>query len=389
MSQDVDLLENHVRFVGGGTPSRKQPEYYNGTIPWVTVKDLGEGLFLHDTKEKITLDAVKNSATNVIAAGNILICTRMAVGKAVLITKPMAINQDMKAIFHSEQLDTRFLLFFLRAKQPELEAIATGATVKGITLDELRSLQLPILSIPEQEAIAQRLERADRLRRLRQHALTTGDQYLQNVFLDMFGDPETNPKGWEREELGELMAVPPQIGTTQPAGGTGKQRCVRVGEIGSYYVDLEACGFVNLDGKNLRKYRLEHEDLLLARAIGSLDHLGKMSIVHDTRDDLVYDSHVMRLRLDSSRLLPRFLMTMLVTPGGRSLFLKQARRTAVQFNVNADQMRALPVIVPKISEQQRFVTVVQKHERLRRMQVEALRQAEQLYETLLDEAFGD
>ena len=292
----------------------------------------------------------------------------------------------------SEETIPEWIFYFLRKKSTRelAEQFMTGsAGQRRVPASFLSEVAIPKPDLKVQKVLVQRLEQADRLRRLRQHTLTISDQYLQSVFLEMFGDPETNPKGWDREELGELMSVPPQIGTTQPAGTKGKQRCVRVGEIGGYYVDLKACGFVSLDEKNLRKYHLEQEDLLLARAIGSLDHLGKMSIVHDTRDDLVYDSHVMRLRLNPKRLLPRFLMTMLITPGGRNLFLKQARRTAVQFNVNAEQMKALPVIVPALPQQHAFVQIVRKHERLRRMQVEALRQAEHLYETLLEEAFGN
>jgi type I restriction enzyme S subunit len=90
------------------------------------------------------------------------------------------------------------------------------------------------------------LARADRVRRLRRYARLMGEGYLQSVFLEMFGDPVENSRGWEITTLGDMLVIPPHIGTISPAQTTGEQICVRVGEVGGWYVDLDSCSYVSL-----------------------------------------------------------------------------------------------------------------------------------------------
>ncbi len=134
-----------VDIKGGGTPSRKIEAYWNGNIPWATVKDFKSEI-LSTTQEYITQNGVDNSATNIIKAGNIIIPTRMALGKAAINTFDVAINQDLKALLLKEdsQINIDYLLYFLISKSDFLIGQGKGATVKGITLDTVRELAIPI-----------------------------------------------------------------------------------------------------------------------------------------------------------------------------------------------------------------------------------------------------
>lgn len=188
--------------------------------------------------------------------------------------------------------------------------------------------------------------------------------------------------------LGKLLATKPRIGTTQPAKSNGKQICVRVGEIGkNRHIDLEECQFVTLDEKQFERYSLEPDDILLARAIGSLDHLGKFSIMQRTSKTVVFDSHVMRLRLNQELMLVNFFAQFLMTHGGRVRFMEQARQTVVQFNINAEQIQAVEIPLPPKELQWDFAEIVQEHEQNRTQQQESARQAEHLFQTLLHQAF--
>ena len=91
------MLGDLVEIKGGGTPSRKTPEYWGGEIPWATVKDF-KTFELSTTIEKITREGLTNSASNLIPAGSIIVPTRMAVGKAAINLVDMSINQDLKAL---------------------------------------------------------------------------------------------------------------------------------------------------------------------------------------------------------------------------------------------------------------------------------------------------
>ena len=204
MASSLVPLGDIVDIKGGGTPSRNVSEYWGGEIPWATVKDL-KGTTLSETEEYVTAEGVKNSASNIIPTGNIIIATRMALGKAAINTVDIAINQDLKALTCSDKIDARYLLHFLCSKSSFLESLGKGATVKGITLDVVKKLEIPLPPLPEQRRIAAILDKADAVRRKRQETIRLTEEFLRSVFLDMFGDPVTNPKGWEVGVLGEVV----------------------------------------------------------------------------------------------------------------------------------------------------------------------------------------
>jgi len=154
-------LGDIVEIKGGGTPDKSVEAYWGGKIPWASVKDFKTSE-ISDTQDRITVQGVQNSATNIIPAGSIIVPTRMAVGKAAINLVDMAINQDLKALRPKPGIDIRYLLHFLLTKGPDLERQATGATVKGITLGVLRSLIIPVPSLDKQKRIAAILDQADR-----------------------------------------------------------------------------------------------------------------------------------------------------------------------------------------------------------------------------------
>jgi type I restriction enzyme S subunit len=211
---NITSLGNIIqRIVGGGTPSRAVPHYWDGDIPWASVKDLRDGqLDLSDTEEHISEIGLYNSAANLIPEGTVVICTRMAVGKTVITTRSVAINQDLKAIFPVQSVDSRYLLFALDRLRAELEGVAVGSTVKGISLQQLKTLKLYIPPLSEQHTIADKLNTLDRqiqetsaiIDKLQQVKLGLLDNLLTRG-LDENGDlrdPERNPEQFERSRLG-------------------------------------------------------------------------------------------------------------------------------------------------------------------------------------------
>ena len=197
-----------VSITGGGTPDRSNPSFWGGDIPWATVKDF-KTLEISSTQEHITEEGLKGSAANIAAAGSIIVPTRMALGKAAINTVPVAINQDLKAlrVLNSKEVDRGYLFRYLLAKSTFLESRGQGATVKGITLDVLRDLDVPIPPIHEQQRIGSILDKADGLRRKRQEAIRLADEFLRAVFYEKFGDPVTNSKGLPKSRIDQLCAV--------------------------------------------------------------------------------------------------------------------------------------------------------------------------------------
>ncbi|WLD58522.1 restriction endonuclease subunit S [Salinispirillum sp. LH 10-3-1] len=151
-------LENVIlRIVGGGTPSKSKPEYYQGDIPWMSVKDMNKHV-LQDTADHISQTAVDSSSTNVIPAGTPIIATRMSLGKIVVAEFDSAINQDLKALFLPTEIHRNFLVYWYRSVARQIEQMGTGTTVKGIRLEALKGLEFALPPLAEQKVIADKLD---------------------------------------------------------------------------------------------------------------------------------------------------------------------------------------------------------------------------------------
>lgn len=194
------------KIVGGGTPSKSNPTYWNGDIPWASVKDLKDGVFaLKKTRDSITEEGLKNSSANLIPKGVIVISTRMGLGRVVKTEISTAINQDLKALFPKRELDVDYLLIFLRAKARDIVEKGSGATVFGIRLEHLKDIEIPIPSIEEQKKIVARLEKQlakiKEAKRLRAEADATTQSLLSTELHKIF---EENRRIFKFIDLGSV-----------------------------------------------------------------------------------------------------------------------------------------------------------------------------------------
>ncbi len=142
-----------AQFVGGGTPSRSNPQYWGEEIPWVTVKDFAT-FNPRQAQESITKVGLHSSASHLIAKGTLITSTRMALGKAVIYEVDVAINQDLKALFPRAELDAHYLYFWFQYYGQSIDDLGSGSTVKGISLPDLKKIEFYLPSVFEQTVIA-------------------------------------------------------------------------------------------------------------------------------------------------------------------------------------------------------------------------------------------
>ena len=131
------ILNNNL---GGGTPSKNSPNYWHGDICWASVKDVGKGKYLDKTIETITDEGLANSSSNLIPAGNLIVVTRMGLGKISINRIPVAINQDLRALFLSKHIHIDYIFAFFKTHSFE----GAGLTVKGIKVEELLNIPVPL-----------------------------------------------------------------------------------------------------------------------------------------------------------------------------------------------------------------------------------------------------
>jgi len=379
-------------FIGGGTPDRTVPEYWGGSIPWVSVKDFKSNR-IDSAQESITELGLSKSASNLIKAGTIIIPTRMALGKVAVCTTDVTINQDLKAIsIIDESIVYRdYLVSVLLSKASYIESRGKGATVKGITLDVLRDLEIPLPPIPEQQRIVEQLDQAQKLIDHRKEQLKLMDDLIQSTFYDMFGDPVKNEKGWEVKPLGELISQKPQNGMYKPSTEyVSAPNGVPILRIDSFYsgkITKRNFKRLNCDSSDLSRYGLAVNDIVINR-VNSLEYLGKCALIDRLDEPTVYESNMMRFRVDETVLNPFFTTSLLSHDFTYQQVMGRAKKAVNQASINQTDVITLNFLCPPLDLQTAFADRVQQIESLKSQMATSLTDLEQNFNALMQQSFG-
>ena len=190
----------------GGTPSRSKPEYFGGAIPWIKSGDLTDGNVVA-CEEAITEDALRNSSAKLFCKETVLVAMYGAtVGKLGMLGIDAATNQAVCGISPSAKIDRWFLFYFLLSQRQNLIRQSTGGAQPNISQKTVRELLVPVPPLPEQRRIVDLLSRAEGIVRLRREAEEKAAELIPALFLDMFGDPASNPKGWPVRKVSDFVA---------------------------------------------------------------------------------------------------------------------------------------------------------------------------------------
>ena len=377
-----------VTIKGGGTPSRDVEAYWNGPIPWASVKDF-KGKEISQTAESISDLGLENSASNLIPAGTILVPTRMAVGKAAINTVDLAINQDLKALFPNEAVNVRYLLHALLASSGDLERRATGATVKGITLEVLRELPIRLPPLPEQKRIAAILDQADALRAKRREALAKLDEMAQAIFVEMFGDPADNPHGWNKVSLGTLISDGPQNGLYKPSSDYGDGTPIL--RIDSFYdgvvTKLDRLKRLRISSVEQKLYALHADDIVVNR-VNSMEYLGKSALIPALPEPMVFESNMMRFTLDREQADPRFIIQHFQLPFIKNQIKTAAKHAVNQSSINQTDVTRFQVICPPLPMQKDFSRYLANIDKQKAMVRKSQAGLESLFTSLQHRAFS-
>jgi len=386
---ELTQLGSLCQFISGGTPSTKIADYYDGDIPWITSADITDDK-ITPPRRYITEEAIESSATNLVPPGNLLLVTRTGVGKVAITDTDICISQDFTGIVPDKnRLDVRFLFYYLKFCQDDLVANQRGATIQGITREVVSTLTIPLPPLEEQQRIAEVLARADRLRRLRRAARELSAGYLQAVFLQMFGDPVENPMGWETITLKELCSDPFANGVSLTKEELGEgTKLVNVVDLYEHHtIDVSTLGRVKATERQIKVSRLQKGDIIFVRSSVKREGTAMCAYFPGDNEPVVFGCFNIRFRSDPSKTDPIFLALFLRSEEGRRRLLKKCQ-TATITNINQAGLGSVSVPLPPLPLQQRFAGVVRRFERLRAQQVEAERQAEALFQSLLARAFA-
>lgn len=380
--QHVTIDEATKQIKTGGTPSTARRELFGGSVPWFTPSDVGVSRLLNASSRSLTQAAIDEGKAPLFEPGMLLVTCIGDIGRVGILQRASSANQQITALKFRDGIDVNFAYYWFLLNQYEVERLASQAVVPILNNARLRELKFSYPSPLEQKRLVAILAKADRLRRLRRYALTVSDTYLQTVFLEMFGDPAKNTKGWEVRKLGQHLTflTSGSRGWAEYYADSG-ELFLRIQNIGKGQLLLNDIAYVQApDNAESRRTKVQAGDLIFSITAD----LGRVAVIPEKFPAAYINQHLALLRLKDVE--PIFMAHYFTTSRGHAQIIRLDRE-GVKSGLNFDDIRGLEFFLPPLSLQQKFDQIVQKHERLRAQQREAVRQAEGLFQVLLHRAF--
>ncbi|OIS90673.1 restriction endonuclease subunit S [Brucella cytisi] len=374
--RDTSLGELILEMKGGGTPSRKIQRYWEGPIPWASVKDLKKP-YLNATEEYISEDGLSASASNIIPQGTIIIATRMAVGRAVRFSCDVAINQDLRAIFPKNELDINYLHHWLRWRETEISRLGSGTTVAGIRQEVLKGLSFRIPPLHEQHKIAEVISSIDdaiaatqavieQTKKVKQatleHLLTKGIGHTRFKQTEIGEIPEE----WQVLSFNELLLsdditkiqdgnhgeIHPTTSDYQPTGIP----FIMARDLIDGSVDINNCAFISKElAESLRVGKSYAGDILLTHK----GTIGRVAITPDVADYIMLTPQVTLYRVkDDGAIISAYLRDALENEPFQSALLKVSDQSTRKY-VGITEQKKIKIPVPSIREQHRICKIAQ------------------------------
>tara|TARA_Y100000296_G_scaffold21641_1_gene25651 strand:+ start:573 stop:1757 length:1185 start_codon:yes stop_codon:yes gene_type:complete len=332
-----------------------------GYLPVIRAGSIQESLLLHEGQ--IWVPARKIKSSQKIRTDDIVMCTSS--GSSDLVGKCARSTEDFEGSFgafcagiraHQEKASPSYLYHFLCSPVFKVWTRASsGANIKNIRVSELAEFQVPLPSLPEQKRIAAILDKAYAIRRKRRQAIQLADDFLRAVFLDMFGDPVTNPKGWKTACLEELVKV--VSGATpsksNDAYWAGEFPWVSPKDMKSVEISssIDHVNQVVFERENLKKLPVGSVLIVVRGMI--LAHTVPVGI---TTTEVAINQDI-KAFVSSGRVLPEFLLWFLLSQHANLLSkVTTAAHGTKRFDMV--DLLGLPVFVPDIGAQRKFVSIV-------------------------------
>ena len=345
--------------VSGSTPKSTVPEYWDGDIKWITPAELSNDTYIiNDSARHITALGVAKTGLKSFPAGTVILSSRAPIGKTAIAGCEMFCNQGFKNLICSEKIDSKYLYYFLSGKTDYLNSLGRGATFKEISKAIVENIEIPLPEVEEQKRIAARFERLLRLIQLQKAELEELDKLVKSRFIELFGDPVTNPYGWQQLTVNDVCVsivrgpfgsalkkeffVPPSDTTYKVY--EQKHAIQKSSTIGTYYVTAEKYN-------ELRRFECHSGDILMSCS----GTMGELYQLPAGCEQGIINQALCKFTLNE-RILPIvFLAYMRETIGNL-----ETKGSGIQNIAAVSYVKAMPINLPPIRVQEQFAAFVEQ-----------------------------
>ncbi len=372
--------------VVSGSSAPKEGAFINEGIPFIRVSHLDE-LMINAKSEFDFPKIAENKKTIQVPKNTILFAkSGMSIHKnRIYMTKnKVAIVNHLAGVILNEKVSSNYIKYYLNYYKPS--KLILDESYPSIRLSEIQNLTIPLPPLPIQRKIADALDKAQELIDKRKKQIELLDEYVKSVFLDMFGDPVTNPMGWEVIAFESLISF-----ITSGSRGWAKyysnngEIFIRINNVKNGKLNFDSIKYVQTpQTKEAIRTKVQENDLLISITAD----LGRTAVVDSKTASIgaYINQHLCLVRLIEN-CNPIFLAYYFESDGGKIQF-NQKDQIGVKSGLNFNAIKSLKVISPVFDLQNRFAEIVQKTEEQKQKMQESLEKLEDNYNSISQRAFA-
>ena len=381
-------LGDICEIVSGSTPKTNIDEYWEGTIKWITPAELNDDTYIiTDSVRKITELAVKKTGLKSFPEGTVILSSRAPIGKVAIAGCEMYCNQGFKNLICSKKINNKYLYWFLKGNTVFLNSLGRGAIFKELSKSIVSNIEINLPDIVYQKKAVETLEKVSEIIALRKRELSSLDDLIKARFVEMFGDPATNPMRWSETTIGDecfYIKDGPHKSLPDIGKENGGHPFISVRNIVNGYIDFSTARYISDEdyANAIKKCHPEKGDMLYSK--GGTTGIAKLI---DIDEEFANWVHVAVLKFDKSKLNGIFFENML---NGDYCFEQSQRLTKGIANRDLvlSAMAQIKMYRPPMEIQKQFADFVNQVDKSKVAIQKALDKTQMLFDSLMQEYFG-
>lgn len=386
-----ELLSDAEVFVDGDWVESKDQDP-NGVVRLIQLADIGDGFYIDKSSRFLNSETAKRLKCTYLKEGDILVA-RMPdpLGRACIFPKsekPCVTVVDICIIRPNQnKVDNRWLMHTINSPvmRQRINEYVTGTTRQRISRGNFSKLKISVPPLTEQRRIASILDKADELRQKRQQAIEKLDQLLQVTFIEMFGDPVSNPKGWDLKPVGEISEskLGKMLDKKKQSSEKDQHKYLRNANVQWFRFDLSDVFEMEFNEKDRKNCELKFGDILVCEG----GEPGRAAIWKNDLENCFFQKALHRVRLDMTQILPEYFVWLFWFNSKNGGFDDHITVATIA-HLTGVKMKAMQIPIPPLSLQQGFQQKVNEIEVLKTTLENSSKLFESLFSSLQNQAFS-
>ena len=366
----------------GKTPARNNEAYWGGANKWISIADIGKARkYISDTKECITNKGVSESGIKKVPKGTVIMSFKLSIGKTAITSEDMFTNEAIMAFIDKGvyPIDTNYFYHFCHGRD---WTAGTNKAVMGLTLNKatLSDVEIDIPEIEQQREIASRLDFLDALISSRQEQLAKLDELVKSRFIELFGDPQSNPYGYQYAKLSDIATY--FNGLTYKPENVAEEGTIVLRSSNIQNSQLDFADTVLVDCAIKERLMVQENDILMCSRNGSAKLVGKVALIKGIEEPMSFGAFMMIIRSQYFG----YLMTYFQMDAFRQQIKTGATTTINQ--ITGRMLDEVTIPVPPMALVEQFTAFVEQTDKSKLVVHKSLEKLETLKKALMQKYFG-